>query len=156
MFRVFDCLVNEHDWRLVAIAALICLGVSLVAVRLIQRAQVTSGRVRMQWILTAGGAVGFGIWATHFIAMLSYRPGVPLGYDVVLTALSLLAAVAITSLGIGVAVSVRAWWAPPLGGATVGAGVAIMHFLGMSALDVPGQLGWSAGLVVRPRRRPPT
>ena len=49
---------------------------------------------------------------------------------------------------LAVAVSIRAWWAPPAGGAVVGAGVAIMHFLGMSALDVPGHVGWSVTLVL--------
>ncbi|MPZ38896.1 MAG: PAS domain-containing protein [Rhizobiales bacterium] len=147
MFRVFNCLVYEHDWRLVAIAALVCLCASLVAVRLIHRACVTSGRTRWWWIVTAGGAVGFGIWATHFIAMLSCRPGVPLGYDVGLTVLSLLAAVVVTSLGVGVGVSNPRWWAPPAGGAIVGGGVAIMHFIGMWALDVPGHIAWSPTLM---------
>jgi methyl-accepting chemotaxis protein len=148
MFRVFDCLVNEHDWGLVALATLVCLCASFVAVRLIHRARATNGRIRWWWILTAGGAVGFGIWATHFIAMLSYRPGVPLGYDIGLTALSLIAAIAVTSMGIAVAVAIPRSWAPLAGGAIVGAGVAIMHFLGMWALDMPGQVGWSPLIVL--------
>lgn len=148
MFRVFNCLVNEHDWLLVAVATLVCLGTSLVAVRLVVRARVTGGRARSWWIVTAGGAVGFGIWSTHFIAMLSYRPGVPIGYDIGLTALSLLAAVAITSTGMALAVSIRTKWAPPIGGAIVGAGVAVMHFIGMWALDVPGHVSWVPSIVI--------
>ncbi len=40
----------------------------------------------MVWIVIAGAAIGYGIWATHFIAMLAYEPGVPTGYGIALTA----------------------------------------------------------------------
>ena len=33
---------------------------------------------------------GFGVWATHFVAMLAFSPGMPTAYDVPLTALSLI------------------------------------------------------------------
>jgi NO-binding membrane sensor protein with MHYT domain len=55
------------------------------------------------WIAIAGGSTGYGIWATHFIAMLAYDPGVTTGYGVALTALSLAVAMAITSGGFGLA-----------------------------------------------------
>ena len=42
----------------------------------------------------------------------------------------------------------RTRWAAPIGGAIVGAGVAGMHYLGMWALEVPGNVGWSADLVL--------
>ena len=34
------------------------------------------------------------------------------------------------------------------GGATSGAGVAAMHYIGMAAVEVPGRIAWSADLVV--------
>ena len=39
-------------------------------------------------------------------------------------------------------------WAAPIGGAIVGAGIAGMHYLGMSALELPGNVTWSADLVL--------
>ena len=50
------------------------------------------------WIAIAGAAIGYGIWATHFIAMLAYEPGVSTGYGISLTALSLAVASAGSSL----------------------------------------------------------
>ena len=91
--------------------------------------------------------VGCGIWATHFIAMLAYEPGVPVAYGVSLTALSLLAAMVITAIGFGASPQAPTDWAAPAGGAIVGAGVACMHYLGMWALEVPGHMTWSIGLV---------
>jgi len=146
MFRVFNCLTEQHDWRLVVAAALICLCSSLVTVQLVRRARATIGRVRAIWIGTAGCAAGFGIWSTHFVAMLAYEPGVPVAYAILPTAFSLLVAIAVTALGIGVATRGKTW--APAGGLIVALGVAAMHYLGMQALEVPGQVGWSLDLVV--------
>src|SRR4051794_25462949 len=140
MFRVFTCLATEHDWRLVVAAGLIFFFASIVAIHFLHPAHAGLGSSRVNWIITAGVATGFGIWATHFVAMLAYRPGVPIGFDLLLTGLSLLTAVAITSLGFGLAVT-RMWWAAPAGGAVVGAGTAAMHYLGMQALEIQGRVG---------------
>ncbi len=148
MFRVITCLTTEHDWRLVVLAGLVCFLASCVAVSLMHRAVVAQGRARSIWIATAGTATGCGIWATHFIAMLAYDPGVVVGYGLVLTILSLAAAIAITSFGLATVVSGPASWRAPAGGAIVGGGVACMHYLGMSALELPGRVTWVPGLVV--------
>ena len=148
MFRIFACLTTEHDWRLVVIAGVICFLASLVAVNLFHRAQATEGRARLSWILVAGAATGCGIWATHFIAMLAYDPGIGIAYNIGMTSLSLVAATAITGLGLGDCGLTPGRWGPPVGGAIVGAGVACMHYLGMWAVELPGRITWSSDLVV--------
>ena len=60
---------------------------------------------------------------------------------------SALAAMVITAAGLRVAASATDW-AAPAGGAIVGAGVACMHYIGMWALEVPGHMTWSTGLIV--------
>jgi diguanylate cyclase (GGDEF)-like protein/PAS domain S-box-containing protein len=147
MFRVLTCLSGEHDLRLVALAGLICFLASCTAVSVMHRAIATQGRARTMWIVTAGAATGCGIWATHFIAMLAYNPGIVVGYGLVLTALSLVAAIAVTSIGLALAVNGGARWSAPAGGAIVGAGVACMHYLGMWALELPGRVTWELDLV---------
>ena len=72
----------------------------------------------------------------------------PLGYDLGLTVVSLLAAAAVTGAGFAVSAEIKASWAAPVGGAIFGLGVAVMHYTGMSALEVPGHLTWSLGLVL--------
>jgi diguanylate cyclase (GGDEF)-like protein/PAS domain S-box-containing protein len=147
MFRVFNCIATEHDWRLIVVAGLVCFLASLAAITLLDRARSTQGRVRTAWIITAGTATGCGIWATHFIAMLAYDPGVVTAYDLGLTALSLLAAVSVTSAGLALAVNGPARWGAAAGGGLVGAGVAVMHYLGMWALLLPGRVTWDPELV---------
>ncbi|MEH2586262.1 diguanylate cyclase (GGDEF)-like protein [Bradyrhizobium sp. AZCC 1721] len=147
MFRVFNCLIAEHDWRLVLLAGLVCLVSSTVAVNIFHRAIASQARTRLIWIAIAGAAIGYGIWATHFVAMLAYEPGVSTDYGLVLTALSLAAAMILTSSGFGLAVRNSGRWRAAAGGAVIGAGIASMHYLGMWALEVPGHVTWSLDLV---------
>ena len=148
MFRVLTCLTVEHDWRLVAVAAVVCLFASLTAVNLFNRARATAGRARALWIAAAAIATGFGIWATHFVAMLAYEPGIPIAYSLSLTVLSLAAAALITGFGLSIAVYGAARWAPALSGAVVGGGIAAMHYIGMYAVEIPGRVTWQFPLVL--------
>jgi methyl-accepting chemotaxis protein len=147
MIQIYNCLTTQHDWRLVVIAAIVCLLASLVTISLLHRAFLARGRSRVFWVMIAGAASGCGIWTTHFIAMLAYEPGVPVGYDVAFTLLSLLLACLLTGVGYAVAVYVPRQWAPAASGVIVGGGVATMHYLGMYALNMQGHVEWSWNLV---------
>ncbi|QPF84976.1 EAL domain-containing protein [Bradyrhizobium genosp. L] len=147
MFRILTCISGEHDWRLVLLAGLVCFVASVAAVNIFHRATAVQARTRLIWIAIAGAAIGYGIWATHFIAMLAYEPGVPTGYGIMLTGLSLAAAMTLTSAGLGFAAGEAGRWRAPVGGAVIGAGIASMHYLGMWALEVPGRVAWSIDLV---------
>ena len=120
MFRVFNCLTVEHDWRLVLLAALICFLTSLAAINLFHRARAARGRSQLAWLVTAGVTTGCGIWATHFVAMLAYAPGRGAGYDIPMTLLSLLLAASITALGLSVALLNDRSSTATLGGAILG------------------------------------
>src|SRR5262249_27845253 len=115
---------------------------------LMHRARVSSGAARAIWVATAGAATGCGIWATHFIAMLAYDPGLVLGYALLPTIISLVIAILVTSGGLALAMSGTWRWSAPAGRGIVGGGVACMHYLGMSALQLPGRITWSADLVI--------
>ena len=148
MFQVFTCLTTEHDWRLVVLAGFVCLLSSAVGISLFHRARSASNPARLVWLGLDAAAAGCGIWATHFISMLAYDPGVGVGYDLGLTVLSLIFAVAITGVGLSIALRGVSRWSAPAGGAVIGGGIAAMHFTGMSALEVSGHIAWSAELVV--------
>ena len=148
MFQVYTCLTVEHDWHLVVLAISVCFLASAVAISLFHRARATSGRARLIWLSLDAAAAGCGIWATHFIAVLAYDPGIGAGYDVGLTILSLLIASLITGAGLSVALLDHSRWAAALGGAIVGGGVAAMHYTGMMALELPGRITWSQNLVI--------
>jgi diguanylate cyclase (GGDEF)-like protein/PAS domain S-box-containing protein len=148
MFQVFTCLTTQHDWRLVVLAGVVCLLSSACAISLFYRAKATCGRTRLLWVGLDAAAAGCGIWATHFIAMLAYDPGIKAGYDPGLTTVSLIFAIAITGVGLSLALSTSSRWSGLMGGAVIGGGIATMHFTGMTALEVPGHISWSVELVL--------
>jgi diguanylate cyclase (GGDEF)-like protein/PAS domain S-box-containing protein len=147
MYRVLTCLTVEHDLRLVALAGVICLLASAVTVSLFDRARASQGRARAAWIALDATVSGCGIWATHFIAMLAYDPGTGAGYSIRVTALSLIFAVLINGVGLGIALSSARRSAAAIGGAIVGIGVAAMHYTGMMALELPARIVWSFDIV---------
>ena len=89
MYKVLTCLGFEHDWKLVVLAGTVCFLASAVALSLFQRARVSHGRARFGWTALQAAVSGCGIWATHFIAMLAYDPGIGAGYSIFVTVLSI-------------------------------------------------------------------
>src|ERR1700751_6159783 len=124
MLKIYDCIVDQHDLRLVALAGIICATASFPAIGLLHHVRRSLGRLRLGWLFVSATSTGFGIWATHFIAMLAFAPGLPSAYNIALTVLSLVAAIVLT--GSGLAVAVTANWAAAgwIGGAMVGGGIA--------------------------------
>ncbi len=147
MYKVITCLGTEHDWRLVALAAVICFLASCAAISLFHRARAAQGSSRLAWLALDAAVSGCGIWATHFIAILAYIPSAGAGYSIGVTVLSLLFAILITGLGFGIALSAERQWHAMIGGAVVGLGVAAMHYTGMLALLMPAWISWDIGAV---------
>ena len=148
MLKVYTCIAAAHDLKLVALAALICVTASFAGVNLLRHARKSTGDMRGVWLAVSALSTGFGIWATHFVAMLAFTPGIPSGYNIMLTILSLIAAILLT--GAGLAVSLIPNWrhGPWIGGAIVAGGIAAMHYTGMAAFEIAGAILWDPVLVV--------
>jgi diguanylate cyclase len=120
----------------IAIAVLVC----SIAFRLTARVAESDGRTRRCWVIGGAIAMGIGIWSMHFIGMLAFSLPIDLRYDLPKTLASL--AVAIVASGVAIHVAGRPLPSAPrllLGGLILGCGVAGMHYLGMTAIDVvPG------------------
>ncbi|WLA54170.1 bifunctional diguanylate cyclase/phosphodiesterase [Bradyrhizobium diazoefficiens] len=147
MYQVLYCLTDQHDWRLVALGGAVCLLASAAAISLFQRARAASGGARVSWIALDAVVAGCGIWATHFIAMQAYGPGAGGAYNIPVTVLSLIFAIAVTFVGLSISVSATRTIPVALGGAVVGGGVAAMHYNGMMALEIPARIGWATDTV---------
>jgi PAS domain S-box-containing protein len=142
-------LPGAHDGILVALSVVIAIISSFTALDLAGRVRASSGRVRTAWLVAASVAMGGGIWAMHFIAMLAFVLPVPVAYDPGLTALSLVLPIAVTGLGfllVGASGPLR----PArlvLAGLLMGTGIAAMHYTGMAAIRMPADLSHQAALV---------
>ncbi|VCU71609.1 Cyclic di-GMP phosphodiesterase Gmr [Pigmentiphaga humi] len=148
MMTVLGCVVDRHNIWLVALAVLVCTTGSWVTVRLFMKSSATRGVQRLGWHMLTAVASGTAIWCTHFVAMLGFRPGVPVALDPAPTMLSLLLAVAGATPGFVLAGSKRLRWAPALGGAMVGLAICAMHYVGMMAYRVQGIVTWNRTYLV--------
>lgn len=141
LVNVIGCLAEEHDLRLVVLAALICAVASFTTLNLVARAQVAARRLGWALLFAAAGVFGGGVWSLHFVAMLAYKPHLPIGYDVATTASSVAIA------GFGALLGLLAWRrlrSRPLGvlsgGTLLGLSVAGMHYTGVAAMRLPGSM----------------
>lgn len=107
MLKVLTCLTGQHDFRLVLVAGLVCFAACFTAFRLFSRLRGARGLVRGAWLLLTGLVAGSGVWATHFIAMVAYDPGLKTGYSPAGTLLSLMIAVLFMAAGFAVASAER-------------------------------------------------
>jgi NO-binding membrane sensor protein with MHYT domain len=127
-----------------------CMG-AFLGLRCTTRARPFAGTARLRWLLLGGVSLGTtGIWLMHFIAMLGFTiPGETITYNVPVTILSLLVAVAIVCVGLVIVGFGPEGYIPLLlGGLITGIGVAVMHYLGMAAMRMPGRITYNPGLLV--------
>ena len=148
MYKVLACLTDQHDYRLVLLAVIICAVATFTAFHIYANARHSRGTKMLGWIFLTGVATGAGIWATHFVAMLAFKTGLPTAYDPALTLASLLIAIFVTGAGFFIAAQGRGSLLPALGGAVIGLGIGTMHYTGMRAYLTTGTLSWDSSLVL--------
>ncbi len=123
---------------------------SFLGLRCTSRSRASTGRARVRWLLVGGGSIGItGIWVMHFIAMLGFTiPTETIHYNVPVTLLSMLIAVAFVSIGlliVGLSETMT-FRSLLLGGVVTGLGVAAMHYSGMAAMRMAGRMSYAPGL----------
>jgi NO-binding membrane sensor protein with MHYT domain len=105
---------------------------------------------RAGWLILAAWAIGgTGIWVMHFMAMLGFGvTGADIRYDVPLTTASAVVAIVVVGAGLFVVGMGRPTIVKILfGGLFTGLGVAAMHYMGMAAMHLNGQVDYDPMLV---------
>jgi NO-binding membrane sensor protein with MHYT domain len=118
---------------------------AFTGLRCTSRARAYEGPARAFWLLLAAASIGImGIWVMHVIAMLGFSiPGKPIRYDVPVTVISMLTAVAVVAAGLFI-VGYRRPSFPNLllAGIVTGAGVAAVHYTGMAAMRMDAMMSY--------------
>jgi len=137
------------DSVLICVSLIVVFIASFTALDTAGRVAVTRGWSARFWLLVGGIAMGIGVWAMHFIGMLAMMLPMMMRYDTRLTILSLLVAILASVLAFGQTVGGLHLTRQRLlrGTLILGAGVAVMHYLGMYALLIEPQPEWNALLV---------
>jgi len=144
---ILNCLVQQHDWRILPFALLVSTFSLLIALSLFDRARNVARRSRRVYLIAAPLVAGLGVWSTHFIAMKAYDVGVPVRYNVGETAVSLGVVVVAFYVAMHLALAEAGRISRVVAALTCGLGVASMHFMGMAGLRLSGAtLSWNAPL----------
>jgi diguanylate cyclase (GGDEF)-like protein len=121
---------------LVIVSVLISICASFAALSLSDRVRAaTTAGPRRFWLASGSIAMGVGIWSMHYLGMLALTLPVPIFYYWPTVLLSMLLAIAASSVALSV-VSGEKLTAPRLlgGGLLMGAGIGAMHYTGMAAM----------------------
>lgn len=133
---------------LVVLSYLVASFASYTALYLAQQLVHATGP-REKRLLYWGGAfaMGAGIWSMHFIGMLSYKMDMLVHYDPAITILSMLIAITF-SYGVLRIVARPTLGAVPIlvGGILLGLGICSMHYTGMAAMKMDGDMYYTPGL----------
>lgn len=133
MSQLVSCITEQHDWPLLFVAVIVCVAGNLTSVFMLSRARQCVKEYRNLWLAIAGAVLGGTIWATHFIAMLSYS--IPVSYQAMETGLSIVVAVAVSWLASFTSLYIPGRQGAVLAGIFVGLAIATMHALGLSAIS---------------------
>ncbi|SFY31074.1 diguanylate cyclase (GGDEF) domain-containing protein [Pseudomonas sp. NFACC36] len=133
-------LIGSYSPALVLISLLVAVLASYTALDLAGRIATTQGRAARLWMTGGALAMGVGVWSMHFIGMLAFTLPIELGYDVSITALSLLIAILSCGFALWLVSQPRLpAWQLAFGALFMGAGISAMHYTGMAALQMqPG------------------
>ncbi|MEV0173045.1 MHYT domain-containing protein [Streptomyces sp. NPDC050803] len=126
---------------LVAAYLMACLGGAL-GLRCVVRSLLNEQSWKPGWLALGAASIGTGIWTMHFIAMIGFQvEETRIRYDASLTVLSLIVAILVVGIGVFM-VGYRGAGATTLtlAGIITGLGVAAMHYLGMAAMQLNGDI----------------
>ncbi|MEI2415793.1 EAL domain-containing protein [Orrella sp. JC864] len=140
---------GTYDFRIVLMSLLIAALASYTALGLVSRIALLQGNPRRYyWLIGGAVSLGTGIWCMHFVGMIALSLPIEVGYDLGMTAVSLLIAILASCLALHVSSQ------PELGrrrlalsGAVMGAGIVSMHYLGMAAMRMYPAIQYDAALL---------
>ena len=136
-------LTPRYDPWVVAASFLVACFASYVALDLAKRVRTLDRAVALSWWIGGSIAMGTGIWAMHFVGMLSFTLPIAVGYTIKLTFVSWLAAVAVSMVALWVASrGSLSLTRLACGALTMGGGICSMHYIGMAAMDMTPGIVW--------------
>ncbi|WP_267414289.1 MULTISPECIES: EAL domain-containing protein [unclassified Sphingomonas] len=139
---------DMHDGHLLLLAGVVCAVGIYASFAVAHHAARAKGRSRTLWGVVSIVSSGCTAWATHFIVLLAFRPGMPAEFEPVLTAASLLLAIAGIGSGVWISIRSRGFRTQFCAGLIVGVGIAALHYVGQAAYLVQGSIAWNLQLVV--------
>jgi PAS domain S-box-containing protein len=145
---------GTYNFTLVALSIVIAVVASFIALLFASMTKHILIRRHQHLAVIIGSAMmAGGVWSMHFVGMLAYDVGTHVGYDTTLTFLSILPSLIASYITLRMLQKSRLrLWQLILGSVYVGAGIGIMHYTGMAAMQMQLDLqylpGWFAASII--------
>jgi diguanylate cyclase (GGDEF)-like protein len=141
-------LVPSYQPVSVALSVLIATFASFVALDLTRNVRAEDPLVARRWLIGGSLAIATGIWSMHFTGMHAFVLPIQIGYGKLLTALSFVAAFAVSAIALTIAsrgkLTIKRLCA---GSLLMGLGICAMHYTGMAAIELAPGIVWRWSLV---------
>lgn len=143
-------LSSSHNPVLVVLSVLVaCLAAysSLAVVgRILQSKKVAT---RYRWLAVGSFAMGAGVWAMHFVAMLAFTTPISVGYDIPCTIVSIVPAILASAAALWVMTQPNIGWKRfQVGGVLMALGIGTMHYVGMEAMRMNAHMVYDLPLFI--------
>lgn len=133
MIQLASCITEQHNWPLLLVAVFVCTAGNLAGIFMLSRARQCVKAHTSLWLIVAGVVLGGTIWATHFIAMLSYNT--PVSYQALETGSSIVVAIVVSCFATFTFLYVPGLRGNVAAGILLGLAIAAMHAIGLSAIS---------------------
>jgi PAS domain S-box-containing protein len=134
-----------NPW-LVLLSVVVAVFTATLALQMVDFAARGARGLRTAAIATGTVALGSGVWAMHFLAMLAFNLCVAVDYDPLITGISMLPSIAASAVALKIISKPSISRADLLaGGVLVGGGIGAMHYVGMAAMQMGPALRYDPG-----------
>ncbi|MEC7795097.1 MAG: MHYT domain-containing protein [Pseudomonadota bacterium] len=127
--------VLETRSNFILAAGAVCTLTAATMLLLMRNADIATRQQRIFAAIWVAIVAGVGVWTTHFVAMLGYRPDAALTYDLQLTLISIVVGVLLVGVPLAGTMFITEDRTRIVFGMIAGLGVAAMHLTGMSAIE---------------------
>jgi NO-binding membrane sensor protein with MHYT domain/signal transduction histidine kinase len=142
-------LSTGYNISLVCLSIVVAMVASYTALDLAGRVRATQGRVQMGWLLSGATTMGLGIWSMHFIGMLAFRLPLTAEYHLLTVLVSILPAIGASTILLFLVSRPRlGGWQLLAGSLCMGSGIAGMHYVGMTAMQIPAVMAYDRRMVL--------
>ncbi|QGZ65110.1 putative bifunctional diguanylate cyclase/phosphodiesterase [Paraburkholderia acidisoli] len=142
-------LSSTYSQALVACSLLVAIFASYTALDMAGRVATAQGREQHWWRIGGACAMGLGIWSMHFVGMLAFSLPIPLGYDPLITVMSLVIAIIASAYALSLVGEASLPWRRLVAGAfLMGLAIASMHYTGMAAMRMSPAIQYDPGLLL--------
>ncbi|MCR8643797.1 EAL domain-containing protein [Paenibacillus sp. N1-5-1-14] len=149
-----DMITSSYNLSLVVLSIVTAFIAAYAGMNLGVRIYKAKGTMRKVWLFGGAFAMGMGIWAMHFIAMLAYHLSISVTYDVFLVIVSIVPAILACWLALRIVSQQVMRPSHVINGAIwIASGIVAMHYIGMEAMVMTAdiqydKLLWTLSVVV--------